>query len=142
MDRYLAVFNEKTWQQFVELNPKVCAFPDSRNRPFPKIQIGDQFLCYIAGRMVWAGVLKVCGERFRAETPLFDGGPFPIRFPVEAEALLDLDRAVPMNALEGLLSFFPIGGSSKQWGPHLRNAPKRLYAPDGLAIAERIAGTQ
>ena len=93
MNHWLAVFNEVTWAQFLAMSPKVYAFSEPRDRRLPGIRIGDRLLCYVAKRMVWAGVLRVVGDRYRESTRIFAGGDFPIRYSVETEIGLTADDA-------------------------------------------------
>ncbi len=136
MNHWLAVFNEVTWAQFLAMSPKVYAFSEPRDRRLPGIRIGDRLLCYVAKRMVWAGVLRVVGDRYRESTRIFAGGDFPIRYSVETEIGLTADDALPMSALEGRLSFFPAGGTGKNWAPYLQKSPRKLHQLDAEALID------
>jgi hypothetical protein len=113
---------------------KVCAYSAPKFGGFPAIKRDDVILCYIARHMVWAGLLRVSGERYQGVTPLYDGGVFPNRVPVEPLIVLGLERAVPMATLEGNLTFFPKGSPNKTWAPYLQKSPKKLYVEDAEAI--------
>ena len=84
--------------------------------------------------MVWAGLLRVSGERYRDQSPIYVGGIFPIRLPVEPLVVLDPEKGVPMANLEGMLSFFPKGSTTKKWAPFFQKSPKKLADIDGDVI--------
>lgn len=140
MNHWLAVFNEVTWDEFLAMSPKVYAFAEPFDRRVPGIRLDDRLLCYVAKKMVWAGVLRVVGDRYRESTTIFTGGDFPIRYPVEPEIALTVAEALPMSALEGRLSFFPSGGTWKNWSPYLQKSPRKLRPIDGDALLEALVG--
>jgi hypothetical protein len=139
MKSWMAIFNPETWTTLLEMTPKVCAFNDLPSRAFPAIAVGDRFICYVSGAQVWAGILSVAGAKYRSQDRLYAGGTFPNRIPVECEiAYHNLDEAVKMSELEGLLSFFPVGGTGKNWAPHVRISPRIMHVPDADAIASSL----
>jgi len=142
MNYWLTVFNEVTWRQFREMPQKICAYSEPRGGRFAKIEMEDRLICYISRKMVWAGVLRVTGDRFRDQSRIYQGGNFPIRFPVEPLIVRDIDAAVPMSSLEGRLTFFPAGSTSKSWAPFLQKSPKKLFAPDAEALISMIEEKQ
>ncbi len=137
--RYLlSIFDEANWKQFLELESKVCAFPESRFRRFPTINVGDRFLCYISKVQVWVACLEVTGDRYSDTSKLYAGGIFPNRFLVRPIVILDAENGVPMKSLEGKLSFFSKGGSGKEWAPHVRNSARQYSDADGEAILAAV----
>ena len=134
MNYWMTVFNEVTWPQFLDMSSKVCAYTEPRGKRVPNIDVGDQIICYIAKAKSWGGVLRVSGQRFSDDKRIFSGGPYPIRIPVEPIYLATLEQAIPMDQLEGKLSFFPSGGSGKDWAPYVRNSPRKFHVPDAEAV--------
>lgn len=113
---------------------KVCGFVDNPTRKFPAISVGDRILCYVAKAQTWAGLLTVTGERYRASEKTY-----PNRIPVKPEVvILDPARGVPMTKMEGKLSFFPAGGSAKEWAPHVRISPRVMHVPDAEALVDAL----
>ena len=134
MKYWMAIFNEETWRDFVAMRVKVCAFSDNPTRRFPTISIDDRILCYVAKAQVWAGLVSVVGERFRA-----NGEQYPNRIPVKPDIVIaDPARGVAMSEMEGKLSFFPAGGSAKQWAPHVRISPRVMHIPDAETLADAL----
>ena len=135
----MSVFNEATWRQFREMPDKVCAYSEPKFGAFPSISIGNYIVCYISKKMVWAGLLRVSGERYRDQSPIYQGGVFPLRVPVESLLVLDPEEAVPMAGLEGKLSFFPKGSTGKKWAPYLQKSPRKLADKDGEVISSSLS---
>jgi hypothetical protein len=140
MKSWMVVFNQETWATLLSMPSQICAFNDIPGRRFPLVAVGDRFICYISGAKAWAGILYVTGGKYRSEEQLYVGGVFPNRVPVRAEITFgNLDDAVKMLEFEGTLSFFPQGGSAKNWAPHVRISPRIMHVPDATVIATRLS---
>jgi hypothetical protein len=134
MKYWMCIFNPETWQDFIAMPNKVCAFPDHKMRKFPAISINDRILCYIAKAQAWGGLLTVTGERYRVTD-----ANYPNRVPVRPEVIIASPaHGVPMTKMEGKLSFFPAGGGGRDWAPHVRMSPRIMHVPDAEAIADAL----
>lgn len=95
MKYWMAIFNQDTWREFIDMPVRTCAFGDNPTRRFPTISVDDRLLCYVAKVHTWTGVLKVTGERYRATADTY-----PNKIPVEPEVLIaDPALGVPMTAI-------------------------------------------
>ena len=131
---WMAIFNPETWADFVEMRDRCCGFADNSNRRFPSISVSDRFICYVAKAQTWTGVLAVTGDRTRVTE-----GKYPNRYSVASEVVIaDPKFGVPMSVMEGKLSFFPQGGTAKEWAPHVRISPRIMHIPDAEALAVAI----
>jgi hypothetical protein len=92
----------------------------------------------LVGVKRWVGLLEVTGERFRDESPIYEEEVFPVRFSVKPLAILTPEHGIPMEALAGKLTFFPVGGTSRNWSGLVRGSPTKYKHEDGGAIAEAI----
>src|SRR5438552_9126030 len=103
MDYWLAHFTGMTWADFRKAGAKVAGFPEMtqvRARP------GDILLCYLTGGVkLWVGALRVIGPSNNT-TRIWKEAPFPVRLDVSPLLHLDAEHGVPMQQLEGRVSFY------------------------------------
>jgi hypothetical protein len=62
---------------------------------FEKVKQGDILLCYMVKLSRWCGSLEVLSDAFEDSTPIFaeENDPFPIRFRVRSQVMLDFEHA-------------------------------------------------
>ena len=138
MDYWLDLFTGKTWLEFQKAGSKTTGFREHNWNRAKGIKPGDTFLCYLVGVKRWVGILKVQGERFRDESPIFAEEIFPVRFKVKPVAILPPEHGVPMETLAGKLTFFPADATARQWSGLVRGSPTRYKTEDGNVIAAAI----
>ena len=138
MNYWLDLFTGTTWEEFQEAGAKVSGFREHQKKRASRIRPGDVFLCYLTGVKMWVGLLEVTGDRFEDNSPIWTEEVFPIRFPVKALVMLKPEYAVPMEELEGKLSFFPANAPPGSWSGLVRGSPTKYQASDGEAISAAL----
>lgn len=142
MSYWLNLFTGTTWDEFQKAGASVTGFREKNWKRAERIRPGDIFLCYMVGVKRWVGLLQVTGDRCKDDRRIWSEEVFPVRFAVEPIVMLTPETGVPMDALEGKLSFFPEGTSSRQWSGHVRASPTKYRRSDGEAIAEALRAAQ
>jgi hypothetical protein len=135
---WLDLFTGTTWQEFQAAGSNVSGFRERNWKRAASIKPGDIFLCYLTGVKRWVGLLEVAGERYKDDLPIFKDEVFPVRFPVKPLVILTPQQGVPMESLEGKLTFYRTGASNTQWTGLVRNSPTRYDPADGELIATLI----
>ena len=138
MTYWLNLFTAKTWKEFQAAGSKATGFREYNWNRAKFIQPGDVLLCYLVGIKRWVGVLKVTSEIHHDETPIFSEEVFPARFTVSPVALLSPEHGIPMESLAGKLTFFPPGGTARDWSGFVRGSPARYKPENGDAILAAI----
>jgi predicted RNA-binding protein len=138
MNYWLDLFTGNTWREFQKAGATVTGFRESNWQRARNVKPGDTFLCYMVGVSRWVGILEVVGERYRDESRMFAEELFPVRFRVRPVAMLTPEQGVPMQSLEGRISFFPRKANPNQWAGHVRNSPTKYAPTDGEVIAQAI----
>jgi hypothetical protein len=103
MTYWLDLFTPYTWGRFQDHGAKITGFrPRQRKTAFGRVKQGDKFLCYLVKLSRWSGILSVSSDAFEDTTPIFadENDPFPIRFNVIPELLLDFEHSVPVEVPE------------------------------------------
>jgi hypothetical protein len=97
---YVIVFTPESWRQFKEAGARTAGFPESSSVRARKLAPGDTLLCYLVNGGGWVATLNVVGCAYLAtEPPIWTGGVFPVRIPVETLVELPLQDAVPATEL-------------------------------------------
>jgi len=135
---WLCIFNQKTWQEFLDAGADTAGFPASRERVASRIQIGDYLLCYITKASVWVGILEVTSTVFRSDDVIWQSDLFPCRVKVKVIANLPLNKAIPVISQRRSLSVFHGLKDSKVWSGSFRISPSQWRRGDGEIVSESI----
>jgi hypothetical protein len=138
MKYWLDLFTPKTWAEFRNAGAKVSGFRENSRARANRVVVGDVLLCYLVGVKRWVGLLAVQSPAFTDKSTIYEDEVFPVRFTVEPLVLLDPEFGVPMDSLEGRLSFFPLEATSRQWSGRVRGSLSLYDAQDGDTIAQLI----
>jgi hypothetical protein len=139
MTYWLNLFTGRTWHEFQAAGAAVSGFRAGRSEARArKINRGDVFLCYLVGVSRWVGLLQIESEQFNDQTEIFSEEVFPVRFRVKPVMMLSPEHGVPMDVLQGKLSFYSSKESGKHWSGHVRTSLTKYSMEDGQAIAAAI----
>ena len=86
----------------------VIGLKERRRRQALEIELGDRIVFYVTRVMAFAGSATIAGELYEDRTPLWPGkaakpDPYPWRFPLEPEWILEQDAWIPAETLVGRL---------------------------------------
>jgi hypothetical protein len=138
MAYWLDLFTGTTWREFQRAGANVTGFRERNWNRAQRIDIGDVLLCYMVGVKRWVGALRVTSKRFRDNSRIWGEELFPVRFSVEPIVMLSAEQGVPMEQMEGRLSFFQAGTTAKKWSGYVRSSPTRYTEQDGLNIVRAL----
>jgi hypothetical protein len=135
---WLDIFTAATWKEFRDAGAHTSGFPERRQNTVNKVQPGDLFLCYVTGLSRWVGALEVVGPS-DDDRPIWSSETYSARLEVTPLILLDPEDGVPLEALEGRVSFFEGPSDRPAYKGFLRSSPKLFKArEDGEAILELL----
>ncbi len=138
MNYWVNLFTGKTWGEFQAAGSNLSGFREHNWARARDVKRGDLFLCYLVGVKRWVGLLEIESERFRDESKVYEEEVFPVRFRVKPLVVLRPEEGVPMESLSGKVTFFPDGGTFRQWSGYVRGSLTKYKRPDGEAIAAAI----
>ena len=86
----------------------VIGLKERRRRQALEIELGDRIVFYLTRVMAFAASARIAGELYEDRTPLWPGkaakpDPYPWRFPLEPEWILEQDAWIPAETLVGRL---------------------------------------
>lgn len=122
MNYWLDLFTGTTWQEFRKAGANVSGFSAKRRQLAQRVKKGDILLCYLTGVMRWIGALEVC-DPSTDTTRIWKDQEFPVRFNVKAVIVLEPEHGVPMEQLEGRVSFFATSKDKGKFRGFVRGSP-------------------
>ena len=86
----------------------VIGLKERRRRQALEVELGDRIVFYVTRVMAFAASARIAGELYEDRTPLWPGkagkpDPYPWRFPLESEWILERDAWIPAETLVGQL---------------------------------------
>src|SRR5262249_18348672 len=131
MDYWIDLFTGTTWDEFGRAGAKVSGFRERTRASARRVKAGDVLLCYLTGGMRWVGALRVIGPS-KNTVRIWKDDAFPVRFDVEPLVLLDPEYGVPMQQLQGRVTFFAEAKDAGKFKGFVRMSPKRFkHREDG-----------
>lgn len=107
-----------------------------------RIRVGDILVCYMVKMSRWVGVMKVVEGPFIDRTPVFveDDDPFIVRFKVDPEVWLPLDKTIPIHdqSVFNHLSFTKDVKAGGYWLGPLRRSLQSLREEDGAYLVSLL----
>lgn len=134
---WLSLFNQTTWQEFLDAGGEVMGFPETRQKTVKRIKPGDYLLAYLTGVSRLVAVLEVIGEPYDDLTRIWKQAIFPCRVKIKIIASVAPEFGVPVLSLSRKLRMFDNLRTSN-WGLLFRIAPRELHQEDGRLIVEAV----
>jgi len=134
---WLSLFNQTTWEEFLDSGAKVMGFPETRQNTVRRIKQGDYLLGYLTGVSRWIAVLEVTSEPYDDLTRIWKQALFPCRVNVKVIVSVEPEAGVPTLSLSQDLQMFD-NLKTPNWGLLFRIAPRELTTPDGETIVTAI----
>jgi hypothetical protein len=99
-----------------------------------RIKPGDILLCYLTGVMRWVGGLEVIGPS-KDKSSIWKDDEFPARLDVRPIMMIDPEKGLPMDQLNGKVSFFSGPKDAGKFKGFLRGSPALFeHREDGELI--------
>lgn len=138
MNYWIDLFTGTTWREFREAGATVSGFRAGRKKMAQRIKPGDIFLCYLTGVMRWVGALEVSGLSSDRKAS-WKEQDFPVRFEVKPLILLEPEHGVPMEQLEGEVSFYANRDEKGKFRGLIQGSPNLFQnSSDGEKILARL----
>jgi len=125
MNYWLNLFSGVTWDEFRAGGGNVAGFSSTRRNVVNQIQPGDVLLCCLTGVMRWVGALEVLGPSDDGRR-IWAEAEYPARLAVRPIICLKPEHGVPMENVEGLVSFSEYAKDGGKPKGLLRNSPRLL----------------
>jgi hypothetical protein len=142
MNYWLDLFTGTTWEEFRAAGASVSGFSARRRKVAERVKSGDVFLCYLTGVMRWVGALEVLGRSNNTER-IWKDQEFPVRFNVRPLIMLQPEHGIPMEELQGKVSFFATSKDKGKFRGIVRASPNPFpNSNDPLLIMSLLEAAQ
>jgi hypothetical protein len=139
---WLDLFTGTTWQEFRVAGATITGFRERTRTTSTHVHAGDVFLCYLTGVKRWVGALEVVRQS-NDQRVIWADADFPVRFEVRSLVLLDAEHGIPMEDLEGKVSFFAASTDKGKYKGFVRGSPKRFKNErDAALILDLLRGAE
>jgi len=129
MKYWLDLFTGATWDEFRNSGANVSGFSKRMRKNVEKMQPADIMLCYLTGVMRWVGALEVLGPSTETKR-IWKDAEFPARVAVKPVVMLSAENGVPMDQLEGKVSFFASRTDRGKFKGFVRMSPNLFRAQE------------
>lgn len=129
MKYWLDLFTGTTWDEFRNCGASVSGFSNRMRRNVEKMLPGDIMLCYLTGVMRWVGALEVIGPSTDTRR-IWKDMEFPARVAVKPVVMLSAETGIPMDQLEGKVSFFSGKADRGKFMGFVRMSPNQFRAQE------------
>lgn len=137
MNYWLDLFTGTTWDEFRKAGASVSGFRYRMRKIVSKIQQGDVLLCYMTGVKRWVGALEVLGPS-NDDRAIWSVADFPERLAVKPLVMVEAEYGVPMEHLEGRVSFYEGQSDRGKYKGIVRGSPRLMKNADAELILEMI----
>ena len=142
MKYWLDLFTGTTWDEFLKSGASVSGFSNRMRKNVERIAPGDVLLCYLTGVMRWVGALEVLGPSQDGKR-IWKDAEFPARVAVKPLVMLSPENGVPMNEIEGKVSFFAGKADRGKFKGFIRMSPNLFRTqPDGDLLMGLLRGAE
>ncbi len=139
---YLVNFNKKTWTEFLDSGGKVYGTNRNKFNKAKKILPGDFFICYLSKISKIVGILEVKSKMYHDEKIIWKDSTFPVRFDVEINSLLDIEKGIEIGEILNDLLIFSDLKNPKNWGGFFINSFNEFPPEDGYFLFDLIRKKQ
>jgi predicted RNA-binding protein len=139
-DYWLALYNVKTWDDFVKAGEQVTGFRQRYWSFVRQIKPKDYLVCYLTGVSRFVGALEVTSDPYldTSRVDAWSEQEFPCRIKVKPLVTLSSVTAVPILDLKGELSYFSNQKSTNAWASYFRRSPARMKEADGKVVIDAL----
>lgn len=137
MRYWLDLFTGTTWDEFRNSGACVTGFTHRMRKTVQTIQPGDVLLCYLTGVKRWVGALEVVGLS-KETRRIWKDAEFPARLSVKPLVMLSPENGVPMEQLEGKVSFYATAQDRGKFKGMVRGSPRLFRAQEDGDLILRL----
>ena len=121
----------------------VIGLKERRRRQALEFEQGDRIVFYVTGAMAFAASARVSGPLYEDRTPIWPGkkanpDPYPWRFPIEPEWVLEQDDWIPAQTLVGQLEHIA-KWPAEHWKLAFQGQLRTVSDADAALLCARLA---
>jgi predicted RNA-binding protein len=135
---YLALFNIKTWEEYLSQEKKVYGTKKSKLKRANNIKKGDILICYVTRLYRFVGVLEVTSEVYFDKSEIWSDNIFPVRFNVKNIIVFPIEIGISINHFRKQLIIFKNLYNKNRWGGFFNNSFNEFPPKDAKFIIRKL----
>lgn len=135
---YLALFNEETWNEFLEHGSSVYGTTLKKQRRMEAINPGDFLICYVTKLSRFVGLLSITSQAYFDDRRIWKNDIYPLRVNVRPIYSLEATAGIPVIELKEELEIFNNLKNPKAWGGFFQNSLNILKEHDSKLIIDKL----
>lgn len=135
---YLALFNEETWNEFLDKGSSIYGTNLNKQTRMEKINAGDFLICYVTKLSRFVGLLEVTSKAYLDDHRIWKNDIYPVRVNVHPVYILEAVNGIPISELKEELEMFINLKNPKGWGGFFINSLNTFKERDANLIVDKL----
>jgi len=135
---YIALFNEETWNEFLEKGSSVYGTTLSKRRNIEKIIPGDFLVCYVTKLSRFVGLLEISSKAYVDDSHVWESNIYPSRINVHPVYILKVINGIPISELKEDLPSCKNFRTSQSWRGIVRTSLTTIREEDAKIIIDKL----
>lgn len=135
---YLALFNETTWNEFLEKGSSVYGTNLNKQKRMEATTPGDFLICYVTKLSCFVGLLEITSKAYLDEQRIWENDIYPIRVNVHPIYSLKVENGIQISKMKEELSIFDNLKNQKAWGILFQNSLNTIQKHDAELIIDKL----
>jgi predicted RNA-binding protein len=135
---YLALFNEETWNEFLEKGSSVYGTNLNKQKRMEKTNPGDFLICYVTKLARFVGLLEITSKAYLDEHRIWKNDIYPVRVNVQPIYTLEATNGIPVSELKEELEMFINLKNPKSWSGFFISSLNTFREHDAKIIVDKL----
>jgi predicted RNA-binding protein len=135
---YLALFNEETWNVFLEKGSSVYGTNLSKQKRMESTNPGDFLICYVTKLSRFVGLLEITSKAYLDDHRIWEEDIYPVRANVKPIYILKANDGIPISELKEELAMFENLRNPKSWSGFFISALNKFQEHDAMIIVGKL----
>jgi len=138
---YLAVFNEETWNEFLEKGSSVYGTTSTRQKRMESTKPGDFLICYVTRLSRFVGLLEITSKAYLENRHIWKNDIYPIRVNVRPLYILKAENGILFSELKEECGAFEKYKNTQSWAGFVRTSLNTIQDNDAKIIVDKLKVT-
>jgi|BarGraIncu00222A_1022003.scaffolds.fasta_scaffold95665_1 predicted RNA-binding protein len=138
---YLALFNEDTWNEFVEKGSSVYGTTIKRESRMASTKPGDFLICYVTKLSRFVGLLEIKSKAYLDESHIWKNDVYPVRVDVKSIYILEAKNGISVHEMKDKLEITSNIKNPKSWMIAFRTSLRVINEHDAKQVVDKMIKT-
>lgn len=135
---YLALFNEETWNEFLEKGSSIYGTNLNKQRRMESINSNDFLICYVTKLSRFVGLLEITSKAYLDNKRIWKKEIYPVRVNVHPIYTFEVFNGISVKELKEELTIFKNYNTPNSWKGFFRTSLNMFLEDDAKIIIEKL----